>query len=185
MSRRIIITTAVVIALLLVVAGISMAAGRSPTPQQTAISSAATRTPSSGATTGGTTYEVGNAGTVTVAANGDVLSVTATTATDGWTARVDHAQGREVEVRFTNGTRGVEFDAELVNGEVVVDIDHDDDGDRAGRTNATCDCDGRDDTACARDRRDAGDDCDGQDRDQDHRSRREPEARSGHHHGDD
>ncbi|MCA1842708.1 MAG: hypothetical protein LC792_05860, partial [Actinobacteria bacterium] len=63
-----------------------------------------------------TVQTAGEAGTVTLSSSGGVLSVTSTQPNAGWTAEVERAQGREVEVSFRNGLRRIDFKAELEDG---------------------------------------------------------------------
>ncbi len=153
MSTRMILTAAAVVVLLLAVAGISMADARSDDPDVpvedagvTDAASASESTPpetptasaSPAAGTGtvpadGTTYDAGEAGTVTVVEDGGVLSITATTTADGWTADIDDPQGREVEVDFTDGAREIDFDAQLEDGQTRIRVRDDRDDDRDDR----------------------------------------------------
>lgn len=155
MSTRMILTAAAVVVLLLAVAGISMADARSDdpdmpvedagvtdaasasesTPPETPTASAsASPAPGTGTVPAdGTTYEAGEAGTVTVVEDGGVLSITETTTADGWMADIDDPQGREVEVDFTDGAREIDFDAQLDDGQIRIrlhdEVDDDDDRD--------------------------------------------------------
>jgi hypothetical protein len=67
-----------------------------------------------------TTYEVGDAGTVTLTNDGTQLSVVSVQQNDGWQIEIEVASGREVEVDFRNGTRRIQFNAELEDGEIRV-----------------------------------------------------------------
>jgi hypothetical protein len=67
-----------------------------------------------------TTYEVGDAGTVTLANDGAQLDIVSVDQNDGWQIEIEVATGREVEVDFRNGTRRIQFNAELEDGEIRV-----------------------------------------------------------------
>ena len=67
-------------------------------------------------------YEVGDAGTVTVASDGASLTIVAVESAEGWAAEVEVASGREVEADFRNGVRRVQFNAELEDGEIRVRV---------------------------------------------------------------
>ena len=156
MSKRMIIPAAALVVLLLAVAGISLADAGSddPTPAtggtvvDDSSSPSATPSPSVSQTApavlpdGGTTYEAGGAGTVTVARDGDTLAITGTSTTDGWQSHIDEAQGREVEVDFTNGAREIDFNAELEDDQVRIRVrDEVDDDDRRGSDDDRWDAD--------------------------------------------
>lgn len=83
-------------------------------------------------------YEVGDAGTVTIASDGAALSIVAVDAADGWAAEVEVASGREVEADFRNGMRRIQFNAELEDGEIRVRVrERADDGGGATTTSTT------------------------------------------------
>ncbi|MDH5616918.1 MAG: hypothetical protein OEY62_10310 [Acidimicrobiia bacterium] len=86
-----------------------------------------------------TVYEVGDAGTVTVASDGASLSIVAAEAAQGWVSEVEVAAGREVEADFRNGSRRIQFNAELEDGEVRnrVRDGADDNGGADGSTSAS------------------------------------------------
>ncbi len=67
-----------------------------------------------------TVYEVGVAGTVTVTNDGAQLEIVSVNQNDGWAIEIETAAGREVEVDFRNGTRRIQFNAELEDGEIRV-----------------------------------------------------------------
>jgi hypothetical protein len=67
-----------------------------------------------------TVYEVGDAGTVTVTNDGARLEIVSVNQNDGWQIEIETAAGREVEVDFRNGTRRIQFNAELEDGEIRV-----------------------------------------------------------------
>jgi hypothetical protein len=67
-----------------------------------------------------TTYEVGDAGTVTVSNDGTVLEIVSVVQATGWQIEIEVASGREVEVDFTSGTRRIQFNAELEDGQIRV-----------------------------------------------------------------
>lgn len=79
-------------------------------------------TPQTGSETE-TTFEAGEAGTVTVARADGLLSVTAvTTGSAEWQAEVEAASGREIDVKFISDLRRVDFKAELEDGEIGVRV---------------------------------------------------------------
>lgn len=65
-------------------------------------------------------YEVGDAGTVTITNDGTQLDIVSVNQNDGWVIEIETATGREVEVDFRMGTRRIQFDAELEDGEIRV-----------------------------------------------------------------
>ena len=65
-----------------------------------------------------TVQSAGDAGTVTLSTAGGRLTVTAVAPNAGWTVDTERSAGREVEVTFRNGTRRIEFKAELADGRV-------------------------------------------------------------------
>ena len=65
-------------------------------------------------------YEVGDAGTVTLTNDGSQLEVVSVEQTEGWQIEIEAAAGREVEVDFRSGTRRIQFNAELEDGEIRV-----------------------------------------------------------------
>ena len=67
-------------------------------------------------------YEVGDAGFVTVTSEGSTLSIVVAEAAEGWTAEIEVASGPEVEADFRNGTRRIQFNAELEDGQVKVRV---------------------------------------------------------------
>jgi hypothetical protein len=67
-----------------------------------------------------TVYEVGDAGTVTIANDGTQLEIVSVDQNDGWLIEIEMATGREVEVDFRSGTRRIQFNAELEDGEIRV-----------------------------------------------------------------
>lgn len=67
-----------------------------------------------------TTYQVGEAGTVTLINDGTQLDVASVQQNEGWQIEIEVATGREVEVDFRNGTRRIQFNAELEDGEIRV-----------------------------------------------------------------
>lgn len=76
------------------------------------------------------TYAVNGAGTVTISFDGIALALLEVNAAEGWDFEIDHAAGDEVEVEFRMGTTEARFEAEVDDGEVVVEIGtHEDEGD--------------------------------------------------------
>ena len=66
------------------------------------------------------TYEVGDAGTVTLTNDGSQLEIVSVQQSEGWQIEIEAATGREVEVDFRSGTRRIQFNAELEDGEIRV-----------------------------------------------------------------
>lgn len=64
------------------------------------------------------TINAAGAGTVIVAIEGGSLRLIAATPADGWRVEVEQASGREVEVDFRLGTRRVQVNVEIEDGEV-------------------------------------------------------------------
>ena len=123
-KRLSIISTAVLAALL--IAGLAWA-----TPDDSTSSSSSSSTSSTTSTTlaqqaatatqpatGSATYEAGAAGLVTVDQSGASLSIGTVAANSGWVPEIEVASGREVEVKFVNGTERIDFQAELEDGMV-------------------------------------------------------------------
>lgn len=73
------------------------------------------------------TYQVGEAGTVTIDVSGDRVALVAQRSAPGWVATVDERElaGGEVEIRFRadGALTTVDFDAEVENSVLNVDID--------------------------------------------------------------
>ncbi len=118
MIKRISIISTAVLAVLLV-AGLAWAtpddstSSSSSTTSTTVAQSAAT--PSQTAI-GSETYDAGAAGQVTVDRTEASLSVGNVAAGRGWVSEVEKGSGREVEVKFVNGTERIDFQAELEDG---------------------------------------------------------------------
>ncbi len=72
-------------------------------------------TPSSGAIR---SIDAAGAGTVIVAVNGNSLRLVAATPTSGWRVEVEQSAGREIEVDFRSGTKRVQVNVELEDGQV-------------------------------------------------------------------
>ena len=68
------------------------------------------------------TYQIGTIGTVTLEVEGDRLEIEGTTVTTGWGLVATSVPGTHVGAQFTDGTQLVTFSADLVNGEVVVNV---------------------------------------------------------------
>jgi len=68
------------------------------------------------------TYQVGPAGTVTLATDGTTIVVSAVSAGTGWTVVSASAPAAHVEVQYTDGTQLVTFIADLVNGDMAISI---------------------------------------------------------------
>jgi hypothetical protein len=118
MIKRIsIISTAALAALL--VAGLAWATpDDSPSSSSSTTSTTVVQSAAAGSQTaiGSETYDAGAAGQVTVDRTGASLSVGHVAANSGWVSEVEAANGREVEVKFVNGTERIDFQAELEDG---------------------------------------------------------------------
>lgn len=141
MFKRLTITMATVLVVLMAV-GIGSAVVGPGTDNSAATSSTTSTTPTTPPAPGPTEtiiYEVGDAGTVTVASDGAALSIAAIAAAPGWAAEVEVAAGREVEADFRNGTRRIQFNAELEDGQIKVRVREraDDDGSADNSTTTT------------------------------------------------
>ena len=68
------------------------------------------------------TYQVGPAGTATLATDGATIVVAGVSAGDGWTVVSATDPGAHVEVQYTDGTQLVTFIADLVNGDMAISI---------------------------------------------------------------
>lgn len=66
--------------------------------------------------------EVADAGSVTMVETGTGLEIISVEAAAGWDHEVEVAAGREVEVDFRKGTRRIQFDAELEDGQIRVRV---------------------------------------------------------------
>lgn len=64
------------------------------------------------------TVAAGDAGSVTVAFDGSQLQLGRTTPNAGWRVEVEQSGGREVEVTFTNGSRRIDVNVELEDGQI-------------------------------------------------------------------
>ena len=62
--------------------------------------------------------DAAGAGTVLVAVEGNSLRLVAATPASGWRVEVEQAAGREVEVDFRSGTKRVQVNVELEDGQV-------------------------------------------------------------------
>jgi hypothetical protein len=91
-----------------------------PTTTTTAPPATSTTTPPAGDTT--VTYDAGEGGTVTITSNGSTLTIVSVNPAAGWAPEVEVASGREVEVDFRNGSRRIQFDAELEDGRVRIRV---------------------------------------------------------------
>jgi hypothetical protein len=64
------------------------------------------------------TFQAGEAGSVLVAVDGSGLELLTAAPNQGWRVEVEQATGREVEVTFRSGTRRVDLNLELEDGQV-------------------------------------------------------------------
>jgi hypothetical protein len=104
--------------------GDSLGGDDNSTPTTNPSGSTSTTTTTSPSTdTGSTaTYRADNAGSVTITSNGSSLTIVSVSPTAGWTYEIEVASGREVEVDFRNGSRRIQFDAELEDGRVDIRV---------------------------------------------------------------
>ena len=68
------------------------------------------------------TYQVGDAGTVTVTNVSGVVSVQSAMPSPGWTVQGYTSPAGHVEVQFVNALQAVTFHADVVNGEMVASL---------------------------------------------------------------
>ena len=74
------------------------------------------------------TFNAGDGGTVTIASNGSSLTITSVDPAPGWSFEIEVSSGVEVEADFRNGTRRIQFNAQLEDGEVRVRVRSDNSG---------------------------------------------------------
>ncbi len=74
--------------------------------------------------------DAAGAGTVVVSVEGNNLRLVAATPTAGWRVEVEQGSGREVEVDFHNGTKRVQVNIEIEDGQVRERVRVRDDADR-------------------------------------------------------
>lgn len=74
------------------------------------------------AVVGLTTYEVADAGSVTIEYDGTTLSLVSADANTPWSSFSQQTSGREIEVEFANGDRIVKFNAELEDGGIRIRV---------------------------------------------------------------
>ena len=92
-------------------------------------SSTSTTTPPAGDDSASSvTYNAGDGGTVTIASNGSSLTIVSVDPAAGWSFEVEIASGLEVEADFRNGTRRIQFNAQLEDGEVRIRVRSDNNG---------------------------------------------------------
>lgn len=126
MWKRSIAAASIVMGLLAITGGAIAAVGSESDNSSTTSTSLATETSTPETTPSSipqsetvvAVFDAGDAGTVTVARNGNVLTVDAVDASDGWESEIDQASGREVEVKFLAGEVRIDFNAELEDGDV-------------------------------------------------------------------
>ena len=68
------------------------------------------------------TFPAGDACSVTVHRDGNVLSVVSVTTSPGFASEVEQGTGAEVEVKCESGTTRVDFNAEIEDGSVQVEV---------------------------------------------------------------
>jgi hypothetical protein len=71
-------------------------------------------------------FVAGTAGSVEITRSGDSLALVRAMPSPGFAVEVESGAGREIEVKFSNGATGVDFNAELEDGEVRVRVRADD-----------------------------------------------------------
>ena len=69
-----------------------------------------------------TTYQIGPVGTVTVERDGGVLKIERVTIGDGWSLVATSVPGAHIGAQFTDSLQLVTFSADLVDGQVVVNV---------------------------------------------------------------
>ena len=69
-----------------------------------------------------TMYQVGVAGTVTISSSGSTLAIVSVDPTAGWSEEIEVGSGGEVEADFRDGTRRIQFNAELEDGQIEVRV---------------------------------------------------------------
>lgn len=72
-------------------------------------------------------YEVGPAGEVEISVEGDSLTLVEARPNEGWSIDEIEEEDDEIEVDFVRGNEEWEFEAELENGQVEIEIDSDTD----------------------------------------------------------
>ena len=65
---------------------------------------------------------------MTIASNGSSLTITSVDPAPGWSFEIEVSSGVEVEADFRNGTRRIQFNAQLEDGEVRVRVRSDNNG---------------------------------------------------------
>lgn len=118
------------------------------------------------------TVDAGAAGTVTYSFDGQTLTVDATSANDGWSVEVEAAAGGEIEVEFQSADTRVDFEAEIDDGGVTVEVevrplDDDDDHDDGVTSTTLGDTDDDDTSTTIADGDDDHDDDEDDDEDDD------------------
>jgi hypothetical protein len=148
MIRKRALTMAAALVAVLLTVGVAVAAvGPSPAAvgsSSTSSSTSTTVTTTAPVADGTTTYEVLDAGSVTVTAAGGTLQIDDVAPVSGWASEIEAAAGLEVEVKFVNGNRRVDFEAEIEDGQIktrvrerLLDRNGGDDGDGATTTSTT------------------------------------------------
>ena len=143
----------------------------------------------SGPSTAVRSIDAAGAGTVLVAVEGGSLRLVAATPTAGWRVEVEQGAGREVEVDFRSGTKRVQVNVELEDGQVRERVrvrDDADDTDIRSENGAVVrdDSDGRIDDTSGHSSDDSADDGSGHGSD-DSADDDPDDDRSGSGHGDD
>ena len=75
-----------------------------------------------------TTFQVTDAGSVTVEVLNGRLAIVSADATNGWRVAEEETEDREIEVDFKQGERKLTFKARLVSGEIVTQLFEEDPG---------------------------------------------------------
>ena len=84
-----------------------------------------------------TMYQVGVAGTVTISSSGSTLAIVSVDPTAGWSEEIEVGSGGEVEADFRDGTRRIQFNAELEDGQIKVRVREGADDNGSGSTVTT------------------------------------------------
>jgi hypothetical protein len=74
---------------------------------------------------GGEVFEVEEAGTVRLRADGGRLEIVSVDPSSGWDYRITEEERDEVEIDFTRGNEKIEFEAELEDGRIETRVERD------------------------------------------------------------
>jgi len=110
--------TAILATMLAVLMAVGIGAAMVTPGSDDSASSSSTTTLQTAGDSATTIYEVGDAGSVTVTNDGSSLAIVEVAPAAGWITEVEVAVGREVEADFRSGTRRIQFNAELEDGQI-------------------------------------------------------------------